>query len=208
MKTELTIVVSRKQKRYMPTTLEDLVKIDVDEYKKKENEAAVVVTKEETVNEDGTTTTTTTSTTTTTVETIVVKKTGKGDIKPAKGTEPLMSTPAKSDVCPEPSTRGTLAPVITALGSNDSDQDSICAPPCHENYGDAAAPVPEPKAKVDIPHQSSDTVVVGLKIYTDKDVKCPVLGRLRTGCKDPNCSNCAPPTIVTVPAVTTVLTTV
>ena len=186
--------------------LEHLIKVDVDEYKKKEKEAGVIFTKEETANEDGTTTTTTRTTTTTTVETVVVK-TGKGDIKPARGAEPPISTFDKSDVHPEPSTKGTLAPVIIGLGDHDGsgsndDHNSFCATPRHANYGDAVpAPVPEPKGKVDIPHQSSDTAVVGLRIYTDKDVKCSVLGRLRVGCKDPNCSSCPPPTTVTIPAV-------
>jgi len=206
---ELTNIISRKQKRYMPTTLEGLIKIDMEEYKKKKkkkNEADIVDTKE-TVNEDGTITTTTT-TTTTMVETVIVKKTGKGDTKVAgKGAEMPISTSAKSDVHPERSTNRTAA-ALAGLSDNSSesdDRDSFCPTPRHDNYGDGdgvPAPIPESKGKVDIPHQSSDSVVVGLRIYTDKDVKCSVLGRLRTGCKDPNCSNCGPPTIVTIPAVT------
>jgi len=58
---------------------------------------------------------------------------------------------------------------------------------------------PDEKAKVEVPKESHNTVVIGLKVFTNKDIACSVEGRLRTGCKEPNCTLCAPPVIVTIP---------
>lgn len=63
--------------------------------------------------------------------------------------------------------------------------------------------VPDNKGTIEVPKESHNTVIVGLKVYTHKDVGCSVEGRLRMGCKDPNCTLCAPPVIVTIPAVGT-----
>jgi len=56
------------------------------------------------------------------------------------------------------------------------------------------------KGKVEVPKESPDTIVIGLKVYTNKDVGCSVEGKLRVGCKDPKCTLCEPPSIVTIPA--------
>ena len=63
-----------------------------------------------------------------------------------------------------------------------------------------APPPDDDKGKVNVPKESHDTVVIGLKVYTNKDVGCSVGGRLRMGCKDPNCNLCEPPVMVNIPA--------
>ena len=171
------------------------------EYKTKQKEKAVVVTtKEESVDENGTVTTTTT-TTTTKVETVVVKKGTSGtetETKAADKTLTLLPTPSYI----EQTTNGATTPVYSS-----EPEPTIAAqrmrfdPPPHENNGDT--PKPPPQRKVVLPQESNDKVVIGLRVYTNKDVKCAVEGRLKTGCKDPNCINCTHPTTLTYPATTT-----
>lgn len=72
-----------------------------------------------------------------------------------------------------------------------------------QGAGPSAAALSSPsddKGTVEVPKESPNTVVIGLKVYTNKDVGCTVEGRLRMGCKLPNCTLCAPPVVVTIPA--------
>lgn len=69
------------------------------------------------------------------------------------------------------------------------------------NANNAMQSVPSnDKMAIKVPKESDNTAVIGLKVYTNKDVGCSVVGRLRIGCKVPNCTLCAPPVIVTIPA--------
>jgi len=86
-----------------------------------------------------------------------------------------------------------------SLDSDDSDDADSGAPGVGANIGAPSAPGDD-TGKVKVPKESHDTVVIGLKVYTNKDVGCSVGGKLRIGCKDPNCTLCEPPTIVTIPA--------
>ncbi|KAF9529608.1 hypothetical protein CPB83DRAFT_259884 [Crepidotus variabilis] len=214
------------QKLYIPKPLGELITEDLEEFEKKKKEAAgIVTTTEETVNPDGTVTTTTT-TTTTKVESVVVKKGAKGEVKDDKrpthlsiphktgtsGSKSGSSTPAddpnQPDVHPK-AQRGRGAP---GPGSSrpKKQKASRTAIPRGDNYGDLPEATPaadEDKGKVAVPHESSDEVVIGLRVYTNKDVACSVEGKLRTGCKNPGCKACEPPTVVTIPAVSVQTTT-
>jgi len=83
-----------------------------------------------------------------------------------------------------------------SVDSDDSDDADSGAP----GVGAALSAPGDDTGKVKVPKESHDTVVIGLKVYTNKDVGCSVGGKLRIGCKDPNCTLCEPPTIVAIPA--------
>jgi len=93
-------------------------------------------------------------------------------------------------------------------GDNSSDSDSSSSSDSDDSGGGSPAVGASPggpsasdeKGKIDVPKESQNTVVIGLKVYTNKDVGCSVEGRLRMGCKDPNCTLCEPPYVVTIPA--------
>lgn len=189
----------RELKRFLPPTLEELVKKDLEEYKKK---AAVVTTTEEKVDEDGTVTTTTT-TTSTKVETVVkkggpaIKTETKAADKPPTSLTTLGSTPI------EHSASGTTTPATNASNEQPeltkARQGMRFAQPRGENVGDPPdTPAPD-KGKVTLPQESSDKVVIGLRVYSNKDVTCSVEGRLRAG---------SDPTVPAVAAETTVVTVV
>ena len=212
-----TLKSFRELQKHLPPSLEELVKKDLEEYKKKQEEkAAVVTTTEEKVDDDGNLTTTTTTTTTTTkVESVVVKKGGSPSNPGAKAAPEAAAAAAEKPTSSIPSANGTANPVpiqnapepAPASQRTCRGRTSRAAPARGDNYGDTPDASTQPKGKVNLPQESSDKAVIGLRVYTNKDVTCSVEGRLRTGCKDPNCKNCAPPTTVTIPAVATETTT-
>lgn len=177
----------------MPPTLEDLIKNDMKEYKSKQQEKAVVGT---TVDEDGTVTTTTT--TTTKVETVVVKKGTSGTeakTKAADKTRTVLATPSYI----EQTKNGATTPVYSSEPEPTITAQRICfIPPPQENNG--TPPNPPPRRKAVVPQGSDDKVVIGLRIYTNKDVTCAIEGILKTGCKDPKFKD---PTTLTNPAAPT-----
>jgi hypothetical protein len=82
---------------------------------------------------------------------------------------------------------------------------------CHLPKNDGDPPIQNfllPDARSLYLKESNDKVVIGLRIYTNKDVTCAVEGRLKTGCKDPNCKDCTHPTTLTFPAETIAATVV
>jgi hypothetical protein len=86
----------------------------------------------------------------------------------------------------------------SSSSSDDSgDSDNV---PQGIGANNAAPSAPDEKGKVEVPKEGHNTVVIGLKVYTNKDVDCFVEGRLRVGCKDPSCTLCEPPVIVSIPA--------
>ncbi len=181
----------------------------MEEYKKKkEEEAGITTLTEEKVEEDGTTTTTTT-TTTKKVETVVVKKssTTKVDSKLEKKLADthfnLVAPSSKPGVPIESAPPSGANTPATNLGDNPNQPDSVEHLGQHrslgtthllgKDYGDeppAPTVSPDDKGKVMVPHESSDDVVIGLRMYTHRDVACSVQGRLR---KD---LTCAPVTIL------------
>jgi hypothetical protein len=191
--------------------LEELIKTDLEEFRKKEEEkAAVVTTSEE--NEDGSVTTTTT-TTTTKVEKVVIKKAASAKTH-TKADDKLRATAVTTSTPIEQSTGGTTTPATTNSSENQLEstsgshrtrfaQNKSPHAPRGENHGDPPDTSAQPKGKVSLPQESNDKVVIGLRVYTHKDVTCSVEGKLKTGCKDPNCKDCAPPITVTIPAVKT-----
>jgi len=65
-------------------------------------------------------------------------------------------------------------------GASNSDDEGR-APGVGANIG-----APSAKGKVEVPKENHGTVVIGLKVYTNRDVGCSVEGRLRMGYNDPD----------------------
>ncbi|KAF9038120.1 hypothetical protein BJ165DRAFT_1353090 [Panaeolus papilionaceus] len=159
--------VFRDNKAHLPPTLEDLIEADFAAYeKKKKKEAEVTTTTVETINDDGTVTTTTT-TTTTKVESVTVKKAVTKDstaTATASTSSPTLSTSTETskpaiEAPTQPSAQSntqTFAP-----GTTTAEEEKI------------------EKGKVKVPHLDSNTVTIGLRVYTNKDVPVTVAGRLK-----------------------------
>ncbi|KAF8159960.1 hypothetical protein B0H34DRAFT_424573 [Crassisporium funariophilum] len=167
------------KKEFLPVFLETLIQRDLDEFEKKKKAAdeSATMTVEET-NEDVTVTTTTT-TTTKMVETVVVNKKAK-ITKSEKPSVPALEKPvhielpSKLDIPAEPTApSGTVTP---ADSFNDRQRS---ANPRRSNYGDVAEAKPAEKGRVTIPHDDPNSVYVGLRVYTHKDVPAVVVGRLK-----------------------------
>ena len=173
----------------MPLSLEALIQQDFDEYERKKKAAEETATstsvEEKTV--DGIVTTTTTTTTTTKVETIVVNKTAATITKVDSSPDIVVpDKPALVDVSVETGTSIGTAPNI----DSNTPPDSTCvvnegharenAQPGY-NYGDdpTVTKKEEEKGKVAIPHDDSNSIYVGLRVYTHKDVPAVVVGRLK-----------------------------
>ncbi|KAF8797356.1 cysteine proteinase [Phlegmacium glaucopus] len=184
------------KKKFLPATLETLIQRDFEEYeKKKKASEETTTTKTEEKTEDGTVTTTTT-TTTTKVETIVVNKTaGTATTTTAtKVVDPVPDKPVPTDVSVESdtATSGTVTPAAPNADSH-TPPDSVSVSEgnvrestqrgsSNNNYGDTAdseTKKEEEKGKVTIPHDDSNSVYVGLRVYTHKDVPAVVVGRLK-----------------------------
>src|SRR5258705_512346 len=147
------------------------------EYKMKQEEKAVVGTTKENVDGDGTVTTTTT-TTTTKVETVVVKKGSSGTGSETKAADKTHQTVLATPSYIEQTTNGATTPVYSSEPEPTTAARRMrFAPPPEENNG--IPPNPPPRRKVALPQDSNDKVVIGLRIYTNKDVTCTVEGRLK-----------------------------
>ncbi|KAH9479886.1 Calpain [Psilocybe cubensis] len=171
------------QAKYLPTTLESLIQRDLEEYEKKKKAEGEVVTKVvEEVSEDGTVTTTTT-TTTTKVETVVVGK--KVALQKESPPEKPTSIPLPpTTVDPTPTTNGISTPAlpnVTPEVPNIPDTSRSRYRGSSPRYGGSSATKGEdvPKGKVEIDHDDPNTVCVGLRVYTHKDVPTVVVGRLK-----------------------------
>ena len=182
--------------------LETLIQQDFEEYEKKKkaaDEIKTTVVEEKT--KDGIITTTTTTTTTTKVETVVVNNkttstdpTTKDDPSPVPVPDKLIPTDNIS-VAESDSPSGTITP---AAPNADPPESSVFINERHArqstqrgynknnnntgngNYGDSSdAGKEEEKGKVNIPHDDPNSVYVGLRVYTHKDVPAVVVGRLK-----------------------------
>ena len=196
MKQHAYLFPNRLQSQYIPTRLEALIEKDFEEYeKKKKEEADTESITVEKINEDGTVTTTTT-TTTTKVETVTVSNTKS--IKPDANTIPHPSSlipPAKADLTssrPASPSSGTATPAVTnpVDDANVPDQrlHSQTTPrmansrmaPRGIDYGDAPpTPPAEEKGKIPVPQEDQNSVYIGLRVYTNKEVPAVVVGRLK-----------------------------
>jgi co-chaperonin GroES (HSP10) len=184
--------------KFLPLSLDSLIQHDFDEYeqKKKAAEETTTSTSVEEKTENGIVTTTTTTTTTTKVETIVVNKTAAAanntTVKLDHSSSPDVVVPDKPapgvDVSVEtdPSINGTItptAPNIDTTTSTDSNGDHARENAQQQrgyNYGDSTdVKKEEEKGKVLIPHDDSNSIYVGLRVYTHKDVPAVVVGRLK-----------------------------
>lgn len=158
----------------------------MDEYEKKKKAECEIVTKTvEEVAEDGTVTTTTT-TTTTKVETVVVgkKATTKSEPVPEKPTS--IALPPKSVDPIPPTANGTTTPALPNVTPDvpdvpDTSRSRYRGSSPRGAYGDSpeSNPAEVPKGKVAIDHDDPNTVCVGLRVYTHKDVPTVVAGRLK-----------------------------
>jgi hypothetical protein len=163
-----------------------LIQRDFDEYdkKKKAPEETATATSVEEKTADGTVTTTTTTTTTTKVETIVVNKTAATKVD----SSPDLVKPAPVDVSVEnEASIDTITPAAPNIDSN-TPPTSVVNDEGHArenaqrgyNYGDSPdTKKEEEKGKVTIPHDDSNSIYVGLRVYTHKDVPAVVVGRLK-----------------------------
>ena len=177
----------------MPLSLDSLIQRDFDEYEKKK--AAEETTTSTTVEEktvDGTVTTTTTTTTTTKVETIVVNKTAATNTKADPPPLYVPDKPASVDVSVETeASNGTITHTAPNIDSNTPPDSVVNEGHARENahqrglgcnHGDpieTKKKEDEEKGKVIIPHDDSNSIYVGLRVYTHKDVPAVVVGRLK-----------------------------
>ncbi|KDR70872.1 hypothetical protein GALMADRAFT_75596 [Galerina marginata CBS 339.88] len=166
-----THTIFSDQAKHLPTTLESLIKQDLEAFeKKKKAEAELVKKVVEETNEDGSVTTTTTTTTTKTETVVVSSKTNptKLEIKPtatpAKPASPATPPQPELPIEPiEPISSGTATPAAPNVSSDDPN-----------------TPDTPEKGKVLIDHDDPNTVYIGLRVYTHKDVPAVVVGRLKT----------------------------
>ena len=169
-----------------------MIQRDFDEYeqKKKAAEKTITSTSVEEKTGDGTVTTTTTTTTTTKVETIVVNKTAATTIKVDSPSDPVSDKPAAVDASVE--TEALIDTITSAAPNVDSNTPPDSTTVVNEgharenaqqrgyDYGDTPdTKKEEEKGKVTIPHDDSNSIYVGLRVYTHKDVPAVVAGRLK-----------------------------
>ncbi|KAF6759437.1 hypothetical protein DFP72DRAFT_885181 [Ephemerocybe angulata] len=157
---------------YLGTSLQTLIETDFAEFEKKkaEDEKVKTSTTEE-VSDDGTVTTTTTTVVTETKQIVV-----KSATKPKADGAPAETTPEVTTVSTSESNAatGTAAPTApTADGQATS-----------ATAGSTAPAVKVEDGKVTVPYDDINNVVVGLRVYTNKDVPVTVVGRLRGDKKD------------------------
>jgi hypothetical protein len=184
-----------EQSKYLPKSLDELIKQDLKAYEKAQKEKAgepTVVT-EEKFGEDGSIITTTT---TTKVETVVVKKSVKTEApiekeikeKPAEKPASPKSTSALSLPSEQAPASGTVTPAVpddpnTADASTDRLRgrrpSGRMGPTGADTYGDAPDATTVEKGKVAVPHDDPNSVYVGLRVYTHKDAPAVVVGRLK-----------------------------
>ncbi|KAJ3507029.1 hypothetical protein NLJ89_g6535 [Agrocybe chaxingu] len=180
---------------HLPVSLDSLIEKDFKEFeKKKKAEGEITTTTVEQVTEDGTVTTTTT-TTTTKVETVVI--TNK-KVPATSTTEPTgdkhdhtVTSPTMFDGPSEPSApSGTVTPAAPNVSPDDpntSDSMSERQRASHDRlarprYGDEPdTSGDDVKGKVTIPHDDPNSVYVGLRVYTHKDIPANIVGRLKSG---------------------------
>jgi hypothetical protein len=188
----------RDQRKFLPSSLETLIQQDFEEYEKKKkaaDEIKTTVVEEKT--KDGIVTTTTTTTTTTKVETVVNNKITSTDptTKDDPSSVPVPDKPIPTDnisVAESDTPSGTITPAApnadppqssafdyaresTQRGYNKNNNNTG-----NGNYGDSSdAKKEEEKGKVNIPHDDSNSVYVGLRVYTRKDVPAVIVGRLK-----------------------------
>ncbi|KAF8808292.1 hypothetical protein BYT27DRAFT_7241740 [Phlegmacium glaucopus] len=158
-----------KSQAIASTSLETLIRRDFNEYKKKKACKESTTTKTEGKTEDGIVTTSTTTTTSTKVETVVVNKTA------ATATTRYQSVVQSHQL----HQMQTLIPLLIALASVKGMYVRVCN---NGNYGDSTAvetEKEEEKGQVTIPHDDLNSVYVGLRVYTYKDVPAVVVGHLK-----------------------------
>ena len=173
-----------------------MIQRDFDEYQKKKKAAEETTTStSEEKTADGTVITTTTTTTTTKVETIVVNKTAATTAKVDSSPDPVPDKPAAVDVSveTEASIIGTITPAAPNIDFNTPPDSTSVVNEGHArenaqrgyNYGDTTdTKKEEEKGKVAIPHDDSNSIYVGLRVYTHKDVPAVVVGRLKAAAKE------------------------
>ncbi|KAF9552247.1 cysteine proteinase [Agrocybe pediades] len=187
--------------KYLPTALDTLILHDLEEYeKKKKADAEVLKTVKEEVAADGTITRTIT-TTTTKVDTVVIPRDPVAMVKPkAESTVSPQSAPAKPNSIPlspghaptSTSIDGSCTPAAPDIptggtplelrGANTDDQSPVETPvtPPVPPLDPATPKMPE-KGKILVDHDDPNTVTLGLRVYTHKDVPAVIVGRLKAG---------------------------
>ncbi|KAF8808302.1 hypothetical protein BYT27DRAFT_7210948 [Phlegmacium glaucopus] len=158
--------------QFLLASLETLIQCDFKEYKKKtkaSKETATTKTEEKMKDGTVTATTTTTTTTMTKVETVMVNNTAANMAK-------ATTTATKSH---QPHQMQTLIPLLIALVSVKETYVRVCN---NITMPTTTMEIPpetgkeEEKGKVTMPHDDSNSVYVGLRVYTHKDVPAVVVG--------------------------------
>ncbi|KAF8811467.1 cysteine proteinase [Phlegmacium glaucopus] len=162
-----------KSQAIASTSLETLIQRDFNEYKKKKACKESTTTKTEGKTEDGIVTTSTTTTTSTKVETVVVNKTAATATTRYQSGRPCPRQTCSTDVSVESdtTTSGTITPAAPNADSH--------TPPDSISVSEGNTEKEEEKGQVTIPHDDLNSVYVGLRVYTYKDVPAVVVGHLK-----------------------------
>lgn len=168
------------QAKYLPIDLKSLIERDLKEYEKKKSVESSTV---EQVREDGTVTVTTTTVTTET-KTVVVKQGSKATSNDtATATRPAtpgqVATPVDTDAAaPIIATESLNVPHDSRARMATADEEAD-ADEADSSAASTAAETPE-KGKFAVPQADENTVYIGLRVYTHKDVPAVVVGRVKT----------------------------
>ena len=167
----------RAQAKYLPIDLKSLIERDLKEYEKKKSVESSTV---EQVGEDGTVTVTTTTVTTET-KTVVVKQGSKAtssdtSTAPRPATPSQVATPADTDAITATESLNVPHDTRARMATGDEEADADEA----DSSAASTAPETPEKAKFTVPQADENTVYIGLRVYTHKDVPAVVVGRVNT----------------------------
>jgi len=171
---------SEARAKYLATPLDELIQRDVEEYEKKRSGEPVVI--EEEVNEsDNIFTTTTTTTTTTTIEKVVVRG-NASSVVTVDESGPVVDVPTETTTTTTTSTSGTATPAAPDPNVPDTVVEQQRSPKNKGREGEEKSDddKEEMKGKILVDHDDPNSVCIGLRVYTHKDVPAVIVGRLKT----------------------------
>lgn len=137
---------------------------------------------EEEVNEsDNIFTTTTTTTTTTTIEKVVVRG-NASSVVTVDESGPVVDVPTETTTTTTTSTSGTATPAAPDPNVPDTVVEQQRSPKNKGREGEEKSDddKEEMKGKILVDHDDPNSVCIGLRVYTHKDVPAVIVGRLKT----------------------------
>jgi len=182
----LTNFRPRIRTKYLPTSLDELIQQDLDEYEEKKKSEDSAVTNVEEVGEGGSIITTTT--TTVTVEKTVIngKTTSKNPMITIDESAPIVDAPTEVTTTTTKSTSGTATPAAPNVSSDDPNVPDTVVDQLRNPKNKAANSddkddddKEEMKGKVLVDHDDPNSVYVGLRVHTHKNVPAVIVGRLK-----------------------------